>query len=272
MQRCAACHNDSPTESSGSSPVRSDLVVLSCRAVGGLQVNRSYRGGGQVDAAGGAAMHPHRSTHPWRALPPHPGVLVGNRNQRLVIPLAIIELPDSLLQAAHMCGVGMQRRLQRTSGALDQQRAQIDVAPQAHVSEPRPATGAVLARREAKPCTELSAIAEDACIGNCGSQRTGGHRPDAKQFAGASRDVTAAGVSGDRWSKRASHRFSAASCLRTSEIRLRSHDANRSALDQHRKHCTCCAKSRDNRKDDRRMAGNIDDAADDRFADAGEHV
>jgi len=97
-------------------------------------------------------------------------------------------------------------------------------------------------------------------------------RQTAKQFAGASRDVTAAGVSGDRWSQRASRSFSAASCSRTFEIRFRSHDANRSALDQHRKHCTCCAKSRYSRKDDRRMAGNIDDAADDRFADAGEHV
>jgi hypothetical protein len=39
-QRCAACGNDSPTESSGSSPVRSDLVLLSRRAVVAFQANR----------------------------------------------------------------------------------------------------------------------------------------------------------------------------------------------------------------------------------------
>lgn len=95
---------------------------------------------------------------PGEHCPQHAGVLVGNRNQRLVIPLAIMKLPDPSLQAARMCGVGMQRRLQRTSGSLNQQRAQIDIASQADVSKPRPATGAALARRQAKPGAELSPL------------------------------------------------------------------------------------------------------------------
>ena len=80
--------------------------------------------------------------------PQHARVLVGNRNQRLVITLAFMELPDPSLQAARVCGVRTQRRLQRTSGTLNEQRAQIDVASQADVSKARPATGAVLAWRE----------------------------------------------------------------------------------------------------------------------------
>lgn len=40
MRRQASCGNDSPTESSGSSPVRSDLVLLSRRAVVESQANR----------------------------------------------------------------------------------------------------------------------------------------------------------------------------------------------------------------------------------------
>ena len=68
--------------------------------------------------------------------PQHPGMLVGNRNQRLVIALAFMELPDPSLQAACVRGVGTQRRLQRTSGALNKQRAQIDVAAQADMSQP----------------------------------------------------------------------------------------------------------------------------------------
>jgi hypothetical protein len=71
--------------------------------------------------------------------PQHPGMLVGNRNQRRVISLAFVELPDPPLQAACVRGVRTQRRLQRTSGALNEQRAQIDVAAQAEMSEPRPA-------------------------------------------------------------------------------------------------------------------------------------
>ena len=51
--------------------------------------------------------------------PQHAGVLVGNRNQRLVITLAFMELSDPPLQAAGVRGVGTQRRLQRTSGALN---------------------------------------------------------------------------------------------------------------------------------------------------------
>jgi hypothetical protein len=91
----------------------------------------------------------------------------------------------------------LQRRLQRTSGALNQQSAQIDIAAQADMSERRPATGAVLARRQAKPGTELPAIAEDLRVGNGRSQATGCYRTDAEQFAGASCNVTASGVSGD---------------------------------------------------------------------------
>src|ERR1700741_1530514 len=78
--------------------------------------------------------------------PQHAGVLVGNRNQRLVVSLAFMELPDPSLQAAGVRGVGRQGRLQRTSGALNEQRAQIDVAAQADMSEPRLAARAVLAR------------------------------------------------------------------------------------------------------------------------------
>jgi hypothetical protein len=40
MRRQASCGNDSPTESSGSSPVRSDLVLLSRRTVVESQANR----------------------------------------------------------------------------------------------------------------------------------------------------------------------------------------------------------------------------------------
>ena len=83
--------------------------------------------------------------------PQNPGMLVGNRNQRLVIALAFMELPDPSLQAACVRGVGTQRRLQRTSGALNQQRAQIDVAAQVDMSQPRPATGTVLPWRQAEP-------------------------------------------------------------------------------------------------------------------------
>jgi hypothetical protein len=51
--------------------------------------------------------------------PQHAGMLVGNRNQRLVVPLAFMELRDPSLQAVAVRGVGTQRRLQRTSGALN---------------------------------------------------------------------------------------------------------------------------------------------------------
>src|SRR6185437_10010150 len=95
-------------------------------------------------------------------------------------------------------GVGTQRRLQRASGALNQQSAQIDVPAQADMSEPRPATGAMLARGQAKPGTELPPIAKDLCVGNGRGQRTGCHRTDAEQFAGASCNVTASGASGDQ--------------------------------------------------------------------------
>src|SRR5689334_8425198 len=100
-------------------------------------------------------------------------MLVGNRNQRLVIALAFMELSDPSLQAACVRGVGTQRRLQRASGALNQQSAQIDVPAQADMSEPRPATGAMLARGQAKPGTELPPIAKDLCVGNGRGQRTG---------------------------------------------------------------------------------------------------
>jgi hypothetical protein len=60
--------------------------------------------------------------------PQHAAVLVGSRNQRLVVALAFVELPDPSLQAASVRGSGTQRRLQRASGALDEQRAQVDIA------------------------------------------------------------------------------------------------------------------------------------------------
>ncbi|MGF6383167.1 hypothetical protein OKW31_006168 [Paraburkholderia atlantica] len=67
-----------------------------------------------------------------------------------------MKLPDPLLQAARVRGVRTQRRLQRTSGALNQQRAQIDIPSQADVPKPRPAAGAVLARRQADPTIEFA--------------------------------------------------------------------------------------------------------------------
>ena len=55
----------------------------------------------------------------------------------------------------------------------------------------RLATGAALARCEAKPGTELPSVSENLCIGHGGGQRPGGHRTDAEQFAGASGNVIA---------------------------------------------------------------------------------
>ena len=55
--------------------------------------------------------------------PQHAGMLVRNRNQRLVIALAFVELSDPPLWPACVREVRTQRRLQRTSGALNQQRA-----------------------------------------------------------------------------------------------------------------------------------------------------
>jgi hypothetical protein len=135
--------------------------------------------------------------------PQHAGVLVGNRNQRLVIPLAFMELPDPSLQAAGVRGVGTQRRLQRTSDALNEQRAQVDVAAQADMSEPRPPE-------------LLPSVLEDPRIGHRGGQCAGGERTDAEQFAGACCNVTASACVAICWSQRASRRFSAASCSRTS--------------------------------------------------------
>jgi hypothetical protein len=98
-------------------------------------------------------------------------MLICNRNQRFVIALAFMELPDSSLQAACVRGIGTQCRLQRTSGTLNEQSAQIDIAAQADMSEPCPAARAVLARRQAKPGAELSAISEDLRVGHRGGQR-----------------------------------------------------------------------------------------------------
>lgn len=51
--------------------------------------------------------------------PQHSGELIGNCNQRLVITLAFMELPDPSLEAAGVRGVGTQCRLQQTSGTLN---------------------------------------------------------------------------------------------------------------------------------------------------------
>lgn len=98
-------------------------------------------------------------------------MLVGNCNQPLVIALAFVKLLDPPLQPACVRGVGTQRRLQCASGALDEQRAQIDVATQADMPQPGPAARAVLSRRQAQLGAKLSAISEDLRVGHRGRQR-----------------------------------------------------------------------------------------------------
>ena len=74
-------------------------------------------------------------------------MLVGNRKSTSCGTPCVHswELPDPSLQAAGVRGFGAQRRLQRTSSDVNEQRAQVDVAAQADMSEPRPAARSVLA-------------------------------------------------------------------------------------------------------------------------------
>lgn len=87
-----------------------------------------------------------------------------------------MELPDPSLQAARVRGVRTQCRLQGTSGALNEQRAQIDIASQADVSQPRPAARAVLARRQAQPgpnCRPLRKIFASGTVAASALEVTG---------------------------------------------------------------------------------------------------
>ena len=148
--------------------------------------------------------------------PQHPGMPVGNRNQRLVISLAFMELPDPSLQAAGVRGVGTRRRLQRTSGALNEQRVQVDVAAQTDMAQPCFATGAVLAWRQAKPGAELAPVRKTFASDTVAASalEVTGPTPSSS-LARLATSLLLACVA-ICWSQRGSRRFNAANCSRTS--------------------------------------------------------
>jgi len=112
--------------------------------------------------------------------PEHTCMLVGDGYQGLVIALTAMKIDDPSLQTICAGGVYPKRRLQRASGPLDQERAQVDIAAQADASQPGPAARTMLSRRETKPGAKLSPVPEDLCIGYRGRQRARCDRADAK--------------------------------------------------------------------------------------------
>jgi len=129
--------------------------------------------------------------------PEDAGMLVGDGDQCLVVALAAIELDDPTRQPTGSRWLRVDRCLQGTSGTLNEQGAQLDIAAQPDPSESGLAAGAVLSRREAEPGAKLAPAPEDPGIGNRDCQRVGGDRANAQQFTHALRRRTVLGVSSD---------------------------------------------------------------------------
>jgi len=71
------------------------------------------------------------------------------------------------------------RALHTAACPLDQQRAQVAITATGDRAQARLAAAAVLGRREAKPRSELAAVAKVATIADGGDQCVGGERADA---------------------------------------------------------------------------------------------
>ena len=131
---------------------------------------------------------------PWDVLPcggvvalvlgkhrPHDArVLVGDRDQGLLIATATVEFDDPSLQPAGSRRLRLQGRLKSASGTLDQERPQIDIAAQADAPQSSLATLAALSGRQSQPSAELPAALEGRRIGHCRRQRARGDWADAQ--------------------------------------------------------------------------------------------
>ena len=157
-------------------------------------------------------------------------MLVGDRDQRLVITLACIQRYDPALQVRGLSGWSPQRHLQCATGALDQQCAQVPIAAATTVAQARLAAGARLTRCEPEPGAELAAVAEDGRVRHRGRKGAGGEHTDTQHFTHAMCRSTVAACAAISTSQRSMRAWMAANCSRASISSARTGGGTRSSL------------------------------------------